>query len=888
MVTLNAVKNVSEYRLETMQDKHDTGEWILWPDAQPDPAKMGGKAATLAQLSHAVPIPDWFVITPQVFLTTVNAAEQAQLAQDHTSASLAMPATVKAAILQAVARLDADSEARFAVRSSAIGEDGTAASFAGQLQSFLHLRREEIVEHVCAVWQSAFTASVQRYQQRVVGQSNPCIPGVIVQRMVEADVAGVAFSVDPVSGDRARCLITAVAGVADRLVAGEVNGDSYCANRSGVVQSQTLMGEHPLLSPGQIDAIVEVLLYVEKFFGTAQDMEWAIRNGQLFLLQARPITTLANTRDDQAEAVEQPSDLIIWDNSNIVESYSGVTSPLTFTFARYAYEHVYIAFCRLMGVTESKIESEHETFRNMLGTVNGHVYYNLINWYRALALFPGFALNRQFMEQMMGVKQPLPVAVLEQILSPTPSLGARLVDALHLAGVGLRLLWNQLMLPNTIRRFYQQLDAALSRSTAELQTLSLQELAAEYAKVESKLLTRWDAPLINDFLCMIAFGLSRKLLERWAGAAGLQLHSDLLIGQGDIISAEPARRIQAMATLAAQHPLLVEKLVGADSEAALNEIAAYPTLQKEFDSYLARFGNRCLQELKLESPTLQDDPSSLLRAIGEMARRTPPAPEQASSTTDERALATLLPEQPLKCWLATRLVNWAKARVRDRENLRFERTRVFGHARQIFLAMGRRLTESQQIDDAKDVFYLEVDELKAIGAGKALPTQLYELVAQRKNEQARFSAQPAPPSRFSSIGSTNAAIQAGIAQARGTTSNTNFAQANATETRTGIGCCAGIVRAPVRLIHDPRSETIQAGEIMVARFTDPGWITLFANAAGILVERGSLLSHSAIVARELGIPAIVAVDGVMEWLQSGELVEMNGATGAVRRVQRSY
>ena len=165
-------------------------------------------------------------------------------------------------------------------------------------------------------------------------------------------------------------------------------------------------------------------------------------------------------------------------------------------------------------------------------------------------------------------------------------------------------------------------------------------------------------------------------------------------------------------------------------------------------------------------------------------------------------------------------------------------------------------------------------------------TTLHELIAQRKRAQARFAAQPAPPSRFTSNGNTSAAIQAGIAQARLAASNTDLARSNSDETRMGIGCCAGIVRAPVRLIHDPRSETLQAGEIMVARFTDPGWITLFANAAGILVERGSLLSHSAIVARELGIPAIVAIDGVMEWLQNGEVVEMNGATGEVKRVQR--
>jgi pyruvate,water dikinase len=217
--------------------------------------------------------------------------------------------------------------------------------------------------------------------------------------------------------------------------------------------------------------------------------------------------------------------------------------------------------------------------------------------------------------------------------------------------------------------------------------------------------------------------------------------------------------------------------------------------------------------------------------------------------------------------------------VRDRENLRFERTRVFGYARQLFLAIGARLHEADLLDEPRDLFLLTVEEVLALIDGTSLTQDLRGLVALRKGERARFMRLPAPPNRFTGDGL--ALMQGDFIP----TATPTVPIANGDAERKGVGCCAGTVRATVRVIKDPHRAALQPGEILVAQFTDPGWITHFANAAGILVERGSLLSHSAIVARELGIPAIVAIDGVMEWLHTGDTVEMDGATGHVRRVE---
>ena len=162
-------------------------------------------------------------------------------------------------------------------------------------------------------------------------------------------------------------------------------------------------------------AVATLARDASRHFGRPQDIEWAIDGsgttsrqrqsaGTLYLLQSRPITTLAHAADPDA-------DLAIWDNSNIVESYSGVTTPLTFSFASEIYQGVYRQFCRLMGVPDRVVAEEDDTFRNMLGLIRGRLYYNLLNWYRVLALLPGFTVNRKFMEQMMGVRESLPESV---------------------------------------------------------------------------------------------------------------------------------------------------------------------------------------------------------------------------------------------------------------------------------------------------------------------------------------------------------------------------------------------------------------------------------------------------------------------------------------------
>jgi pyruvate,water dikinase len=412
------------------------------------------------------------------------------------------------------------------------------------------------------------------------------------------------------------------------------------------------------------------------------------------------------------------------------------------------------------------------------------------------------------------------------------------------------------------------------------------ELVAHYRRLERELLTHWDAPLLNDFFAMIHHGTLRKLVEKWAGAEHASLHNDLVAADGRIVSAEPARLIREMGRVASHDPALVAALAGGTGDDARRAARADARLRTALDQYVARFGDRCLEELKLETETLTDDELPLLRAVGRAAQARVAAPP-AARVEDVRAdaarrLRVAMRGKPLRRWLLGRVLAQARARVRDRENLRFERTRVFGRVRRIAVELGRRFAALGLLDDPRDVFWLEIGELLGAVDATTTTTDLRGLVAVRRAEFARWRAEPAPADRFETHGVVHAAHDhQGRPEGQDTTLGARLA---ADDARSGTACYPGVVRGVVRVVRDPREAELRAGEILVAERTDPGWVMLFPAASGLLVERGSLLSHSAIVARELGIPAVIAIPGLTSWLRTGDRVELDGRAGTVRRL----
>ena len=838
--------------------------FIHWPGERTEGLSLGGKAGALAALQgRGENIPDWFVLLPAAFAESVPSG---------TTQEWRLSPAVGQQLQSALDRLG-PTGGLFAVRSSALEEDGTGHSFAGQFDSFLKVRREDVAARVLAVWRSGFSERVRHYQEHHQLPVRAAAPAVLIQRMVHAEAAGVGFGVDPVTGRPEVTVVSAVRGLGDTLVSGERNADTWRVATTGKVISREIAEGSPALADAQVVAVAVMVQRLGTFFGRPQDVEWAWEKDTLYLLQSRPVTTVAAA-----------GTFNLWDNSNIIESYSGVTTPLTFSFARRAYEGVYRQFCQILAVPPAKIRAHATVFRDMIGLIQGRVYYNLLNWYRVLALLPGFTLNRRFMEQMMGVKEELPAEILAE-LGPVTRWG-RVRDSWDLAGSLGALVAHHFLLPRKIRSFQKRLNAALAPPGKSLEAMTAGELAGYFRELEARLLTRWDAPLLNDFFAMIFFGVLRRLSTGWLADAEGTLGNNLLCAEGGMISAEPARRVTELASLAAKHPRLATALSQQPAAVIEAMLPEFPDFSTAYRSYLDKFGERCLEELKLETQTLHDDPLLLLRAVGQMAKA-PPKPEVHAGITEisdarpaaEAQVHAAFRGHPIRGAVFHWVLRHTRARVRDRENLRFERTRLFGRVRRLFVQLGQRFHAAGHLDDPRDVFHLEVDEVLAFAgalASHSPPTDLRARVHQRQREFADYRAAQPPPRRFSSRGDANnpATWQVGADPSTPVTG----------EIRQGLGCCPGVVRGRVRKVLDPRSTQLRRGEILVAERTDPGWILIFPSAAGLLIERGSLLSHSAIVARELGIPAVVAIEGLMQWLQDGDAVEFDGRTGRVRRL----
>jgi pyruvate,water dikinase len=616
-----------------------------------------------------------------------------------------------------------------------------------------------------------------------------------------------------------------------------------------------------------------------RYYDAPQDVEWCVADGKLYLLQSRPVTAVGGSaaRDSvpASSTTQQTGTRVLWDNSNIIESYSGVTTPLTFSFIRDVYTEVYQEFCRIMGVDEETILRNRETFE-MLGLIRGRVYYNLLNWYRMLALLPGYSINARFMEQMMGVREKL---------EETPNVHRSRRNPWLRLGVSLyRLVGNLVSLRGNIARFYEHLDATLAPLEADDPAeRPPSELIANYRMLEQSLLQRWRVPILNDFYTMIFFGLLKSQIEKLGLENGGTLHNDLLAGEGGIISTEPMRLLREISNRIVRFPSLAETTINGSHDEFVRELGRHPEIETLVERYVQRFGDRYVGELKLESITPRHRPSLMQTMLAGYVQQGEIDPEGERSharrmRSQAESIARTSVRGAVRRALFFYLLRQARERVKNRENLRFERTRVFGVVRRIFLGLGEHLAAAKAIDTPRDVFLLTKEEVFAWTIGASATTDLKALVAARRDEFKRFERMKMPD-RFKTRGFPHTFdIEAEHIESVSLQDGAILH---------GLACCPGIVRGPVRVILDPTTAAPLAGAILVAERTDPGWAPLFPAASGLLVERGSLLSHSAIVAREMGIPAIVAVPGLMERLHDGMIVEMDGSAGTIRIIDEA-
>jgi rifampicin phosphotransferase len=876
---------------------------------------IGGKALGLHQLrQQGIAVPIWATLTTEFFqkvcsrdagLAAVLAEKQADdiaKAEQLRSyiAKLEFNAEEKALLRSAYLRISEGGARSVAVRSSAVEEDSSKFSFAGQLDSFLHVRKEEMfLTAVRGCWASLFGERAVRYRLNNgldLWQTNMA---VIVQQMIEAEASGVLFTLNPITGNRDEMLINSTWGLGDGLVAGAVDADTFILGSSGNILSSRIGEKDRITVPGvtggtelrdtpadrrseaslsnaELTLLHRLAMQMQEYRKMPLDIEFAAAKGTLYLLQSRPITAISS-RDN----------FKVWDNSNIVESYSGVTTPLTFSFIRKAYFAVYCQFCEVIGVDRKTIFKNRHVFENMLGLIQGRVYYNLLNWYTLVSLMPGFTYNRRFMEQMMGLQVIKDFTIREK---PSSLFERYAIELPKLMKVGLKMVLAHISLPGRIKEFHTDFDKVYSHySSRDFDKMTPFEILGIYRILEEEVLWKWKAPILNDFEAMIFYGLLKKITSTWGLDEEGTLQNDLLCGEGGIrstsVTTELFRIAKEIGTSGLKEMFLElrpeEALIG------LRTLPAFSGINQSFNQYLAEYGVRSIDEMKLESVSVKDNPVFCIAMLQNYLRHEIPGPEkQREHELMVRNRAEHLLKERIRrhgilpAFFRFTLYRWVlkntRRAIRNRENQRFARAEAYSLVRSMVRSIGRSWRHKGIIDNEADIFYLDLNEIWSYIEGTSTCPDLRRLSALRKEEFGTYS-QASPDDHIETYGEVYTANR--------------FVAESATGERPdvlkGLGCCQGIVEREVKIVIKPDSELKLNGEIMVARQTDPGWVVLFPSVSGLIIEKGSMLSHSAIVAREMGIPAVVGVKNASNLLRTGDLVRLDGAKGEITILKRA-
>lgn len=879
----------------------------------------GGKAYHLKKMFDLnLPVPEWVVLSTEAFGAFIEHNNLTRLLDQEMDLKLKektieeefikarLPDSIKNNLSEFFATVNLEKDF-FAVRSSGSDEDSKDASFAGQFSSFLFQQgRESIETSIKRCWASGFSERAMTYRREKNLSQKGIKVAVVIQRMLFPEASGVCFSRNPIDPlDRDHLLISASWGVGEGIVSGLVSCDEIKVNRDDHSKTQIQIEEKKLrldfsngrmeqvqntaedvnrlcLDNSSIATLSELALHLEQKLHGPQDIEFAVEKNKVYLLQTRPVTHLPP--DSFYDQSIMGGDRVLWDNSNIIESYSGVASPLTFSFASYTYRQVYRQFMEMMGVPKKEIDDNDFVFRNLLGLVRGRFYYHLIYWYKLVLMLPGSENNKQFLETMMGVKKTLD----EDAQKMFDSIGVAekktpLKVKLYVTYMTIKNFLNINSIVGTFQRDFDKIYQEMRKKDFKKQTLN--ESINTYNYLEGEVLSSWKAPIINDYLCMIFFGLLKKLTDKWIETEGKVegTQNDLLCGQGDLESTEPTKMLMRMSKkIDLENAGMKEKL----ATRPVPELLQDPEVKELIWPFLDRFGFRCANELKLEEPDLHDDPSFVIYTLAnyvKMKTYDVEAMERREAEIKQKAEAKVNAKlNPVQKMIYYWVLKHTRIAVRNRENLRFLRTKIFGITRHLMRGIGHNFHQLKILNDPSHVFYLKIDEIRSIVEGRSLGDDYSKLAEDRFHLFNHYRKTPNPPDRFITKGAVgpynyfpSVLSQLDLLKGFGIPDDPNML--------IGTPCCPGVIEGVVRVAKEFADAEGLNGDILVTERTDPGWVPLYPSCSGLLIERGSLLSHSAVVARELGLPTIIGVNGgLMSKLKTGDRVRIDASTGIIQ------
>ncbi len=774
---------------------------------------IGGKARVLAHLTkQGYPVPSAFVISPAAFTNDQLSSDTWQQITQKTN-NLFQPNGHFPAL---------------AVRSSALSEDSAAASFAGEFESILNVKTiDALRDAIQIVYNSQFSDRVAAYSQ-AQGFDSGHQMAVIVQKMIASDLSGVLFTADPITGSHNKMTGNFVYGLGEQLVSGEADGEAFTLEQpAGTYHGPAALAPYA-------KALFKLGQQLVKEFGAPQDIEWAIADKKLFVLQSRPITTMQAYNPNNGEINDSFRGDYLWSNANFGEAIPGVMTPLTWSLVQIFAEEtfgnplpgnnplmgniggrfyinlsLFASFMGTLGMSRERMNQESEEF---FGNLPDDVNFSTIPFSRLAVLrsFLPFAV-RAFLRRRRNMK------TLKTFTAELPHKTAELIQTIQTttSAPALAQYWHDTFNP-LLRLAYQMMQAGTSEYENVYRPLR-RELAAQVGETDANLLLS---------------GVSRQG-ERLASLGPL-------IGLWDVANGNLSRQ-----------------------------------------DYLDQYGHRGLHEFEVSWPRPAEDPTWLdqqLQTIGDVNVPAMLARREAEKTAAWERYRQQYPNHVTK---TEQKLQEAAAAARGREAIRSEVTRLLGAARHFALKAG------ELIRLGEGAFFLSLEELLEILEGNNVP-KIVSQIALRQQAHERLSALPpypalingrfdphrwaADPKRRSDLFDP----QADAAQSASKTAE-NILQ--------GLPGSAGTVEGTVRKLNSlNNSHQLQPGEILVATTTNVGWTPLFPKAAAIITDVGAPLSHAAIVARELGIPAVVGTGQATMRLQTGDKVRVNGTAGTVELI----
>jgi rifampicin phosphotransferase len=796
------------------------------------------------------------------------------------------------------------------VRSSAIGEDSADASFAGQLDSIPDVRDEQGLRRaILKCWRSRSSDRVLAYE-RARGQSLAGL-GIVIQEQIDSAISGVLFTQDPSGGSGA--LIEYCAGSGEDLVAGRINPGRLAVSAEGLVQHMAPASDAVLQDEAARELAAEGRRIAEAF-GAPQDIEWTIdRAGRAWFVQARPITALSSLppeggsygigsdlvasafrRKDWTARRESGSyestrarRQILWSNANVNENFPEPITPLLYSVASAGYYHYFLNLGRAFGLSARRLAAIDDPLRQIIGVHGARMYYNLTSIHTVLRAAPfGEQLAAAF-NQFVGA---------EDLAAKEPGRpdwrSWRAVQALELVRIGAAVTWQYLFLTRRVETFERTADAYAGRTEpAALPRLSRAALRDRLRGFMEIRRHRWKNASLADAGSMVCYaGLKALLRKVLPGEAQDALHNNLLKALPGLASSMPAIELWKLSRMIRADAGLAALFATAEPDtvvAAVRGNHAFAPFARAFDVYLNDWGFRCSAELMLTTPSFQEHPAALVSILKSYAERDGESPEallarqRAERIAETKRVRRMV--GPIRAIPLRMLLRWTQRSIQLRERARLKQALLYSRLRRVALAIGDELCAEGRLERRDDVFMLTFDELDALLAGGAMfPDHLAEEIRGRLLAHAELRAMR-PPDKFvlaegDYLSSTEARETLPFRLKAETTGDREPATI-----LTGTSACGGRVTARATVLADvTEAHKLHAGDILVTRQTDPGWGPVFPLIAGLVMERGGMLSHGAIIAREFGIPSIVGVADATRLIPSGATVCLDGDRGSVR------